>query len=189
MGKSNPAANRFINKTSGYSIVELMVVLAVIAAVGTMAFFGVRSFNSSQTISNVQKEFVTNLRTVQNRVDSGDVLSGGKVVQEITIPANGSSYTINGRTVSLQNGVTISNSTGVAVTVCFPDRNLLAYDNIIPSIHACASCVSGIGFICRGSSASSSPITVTFRSGSSTSNQTVTINGAGMRVTEINSGP
>lgn len=162
--------------------------MAVIGAVAGVAFFGSRSFNNTTAVSNASKEFVTNLRAVQNRVDNGQVLESGKVVQEVTIPANGSAYNVNGTVINLPSGVTLTNSTNVPLTICFPNRNLDAYD----SVHQCANCNvdDSVGFICKNPGViSTSTVSVTFSSNVSTVGQTVTINGSGMRVTEINTGP
>lgn len=183
-------------KNRGYSLVELLVVMAVIGAVAGVAFFGSRSFNNTTAVSNASKEFVTNLRAVQNRVDNGQVLENGKVVQEVTIPANGSAYySVNGTEINLPSGVTLTNSTNIPLTICFPNRNLDAYDSVLVdgiAVHQCANCNvdDSIGFICKNPGGiSTSTVSVTFASNVSTVGQTVTINGSGMRVTEINTGP
>jgi type II secretory pathway pseudopilin PulG len=162
-----------------------MVVISIIGIVAATTLYGLKTSNTSQSVDNAQKEFVSNLRAIQNKVDNGDV-SVNKAVQEIGVPASGTSYTINGsNVVTLPPGVAMTNKIGISssnITLCLSDRNLNSFD----SINKCSSCsdVTDVGYVCNGGIASSpASVVVTFTSGSIS--KTVTIKGSGMRISSI----
>lgn len=195
MGKADSTAGRDLIKTrnytellrlltrparAGYTLVEMMVVLAVMGLVAGLTIYALRSFNSTEPLSNAQKEFVVNLRSAQTRAESGDTINNTSVVQQVTFSSGG--YAINGSSISLPAGVSIS-TLPANIVLCFPNPNLDAYDNA--GGHKCGNCISGVGFVCKsGTTLTSEPVKVTFTK-TGASPKIVNISGSGMQIIEI----
>lgn len=150
----------------GYTLIEVMIVLAVIGVLTLIALFGISAYKQGDAVSVAQREFLSNLRATQNKVDNG---ADGLSVWPVSL----ASY-------PLPAGVTMTNPLGAAVTVCFANRNLDSYD----STHLCGSCSVGQGFICNGGLIdTSAKLEVSFTNGSLT--KKVVIEGSGMRINRV----
>lgn len=161
----------------GYTILELVVVLAVIGVIATIAFFGFGSFNKTQFVIDAQSQFLGNLRAAQNQVRNG---ASGSSVRAVRI-INATSYSLpDGTVITLPNGVTLSPAS--SSSICFTNSNLAQF---AASPNNCGTCTSGsTGFVCNSSSAlSAADFTVTFTNGSSS--RSVIVRGTGMNITRI----
>lgn len=145
---------------SGYTLVEMMVVIAIMGFIATIGFYALKNQDKSQVVINAQRDFLNNMRSVQNKVETG---ADGLALRTINVPTD----------VSLPTGVSI---TTPAVTLCFANRNL--------SSITCGGCAAGIYFACRSNVAiSSGYVDVTFSNG--TTFKTVRIEGDGMNIGRI----
>lgn len=160
-----------VARNFGYTLLELVITLGIIGVVAVIIFFGIGSFNKNQSLVNAQQEFVSNLRSAQNRVLTGadaatimavsfPVPSGSPPVISSYSVANAASNTTTA--VNLPTGVSMTLSlveadqtrtavTG-ALTVCFVNRNLATYDGSAYNgfyAHECGSCATGNGFACQ----------------------------------------
>ena len=171
----------------GYTLVELMVALGIMGFIAAIALYSVRSFNDAQVVVNAQKDFVSNLRAVQNKVDNGADSSNYKVLD---VANNQPSYVLDSVTVTLPAGVKVYTVFGERLYVCLANPNVLA---TYPACYAagpgpgqlgkCGQCTGKI-FACHGlTPISSGNRIVTFTKGSFS--KQVVINGSGMRVTSI----
>jgi len=82
-----------------------MVALGIMGFIAAIALYSVRSFNDAQVVVNAQKDFVSNLRAVQNKVDNGADSSNYKVLD---VANNQPSYVLDSVTVTLPAGVKVS---------------------------------------------------------------------------------
>jgi len=55
----------------GYTLIELMMVMFVIAALAGMTFYALKAYNNSQIYQNAALEFVSDLRSLQNEASVG----------------------------------------------------------------------------------------------------------------------
>ncbi len=197
-----------MHRQAGFTLFEMMVVLAIMAFVAGIAFFGLKSFNQAQPVINAENEFLVNVRALSTEMSNGAGGAAGVAVRSLVIPADGgNSYTIFNSLIPAQSvnivtlsGVTISSNYGQAgqnvlpVGICFANPALTAYSPTQP----CAgdltgsqngSCYSGSnGFLCQnqqgaGALVSSGTYSVTF-SGGGTS-KTVYFEGNGMTISRV----
>ena len=113
-----------VKQSSGYTLIELMVVLAVICFIATIAFYGIKSYDNSQAVINEQLDFVNQLRSEQNKVING---ADGLNTRSVSIPAGA---TVNPSTVTVicfnNPNLTSSACTNVpVVTVSFSTKNVI----------------------------------------------------------------
>lgn len=167
----------FLKTPPGYTLVEMMVTMAVIAVISVTAFYGFRSYNRDQQVINAERLFLSNLRAVQNEVNNG---ARGSSVITVYVPASGPSYQVNGTSVSLPPGIAVSNSLGSNLYLCFVNRNLASFSAINP----CGPCNTGSGYYCIGTAAYSSPSTISFNFTDSSSpiTRTVGLDGNGTNI-------
>lgn len=134
----------------GYTLIELVIVLAIIGVIAAIAFFAIATYNHDAPVVNAARDLVATLRSVQNRVNNG---ADGKSIKYVTIAPDGAnSYTIKDntgavQTVTLSGGVTIANSRNgqAGVDICFAYPALLSLN----STNHCGLCQTGAsGFIC-----------------------------------------
>lgn len=147
-----------VTKNFGYTLVELMVVLAILGVLSVMALYANRSFTYGQAVRNAQLKLLSDLRGTQTGVNSGAL---GKSVQVVSIPVNGSTYTVDSRTVTLPTGVTFLNP--AAKTICFVNVNYTT------------------PYMCP----MSFPIVLTLRHPSINYTRTVTVDGSGLTINRI----
>ncbi len=92
---------------SGYTLVEILVVMAIMSIFGVMAIYGMRSTSNSQSVTDAQRNFISSLRATQNKVING---ADGLSVQVFHVPAD----------ISLPTGVSVSPT----VNICFNNPSL-----------------------------------------------------------------
>lgn len=147
----------------GYTLLELMVVIAIMGFVAVTSFYGLRTLNKTDQTAEAQKQILGNLRAVQNEVLAG---SNSGVTRSATF-LNGArtSYAIDGVTYPLPAGVAV---TALADTiVCFNNPNATT-----------STCCGGAGYACPNR-----PATLTV-SGTGPS-RTIIIEGNGLFITRI----
>ncbi len=196
--------------SSGFTLVELMVVLALIAIVATGAFFGLSQSNNVQPLINAQKELVSALRSIQNQVING---SDGVSVKSVILPiasnctASSCSYTVvnsyltstyQSTVVNLPRGIQFANLDAAKPTaICFSNPNLTNFEvgqvcvtdvtSKLGCTCAVSPCTSFIGFICNGGSSptlsSVSAFDITLLKGSA--QKVIRLEGSGMKINRI----
>lgn len=146
----------------GYTLIEVMIVLAVIGVLAIVAFFGFGAYKNSDAVTFAQRDFLSTLRTAQNKIATG---AEGVNVIAVTIPN------------TLPGGITTSVFPSSLVTICFVNRNVTAS-------FACGGCSGTTGYACDGSTLSSpAKVTVTFSLNSTVKN--VIIEGAGTWINRV----
>lgn len=191
MDKRFSSSNRLLNRA--FTLIELMVVMAVIGILAMISLYGYRNFDTQQSVQTAQKDFINNFRSVQNRVNSGN---GGNVIN-LSFNANG--YSFSGQTTALPSGVSVTISTydygsnswtelDSNLYTCVPNQNLTTYDS---SINVCGktsvncsgndfiACYTGINPAVKAKG----PIRITFSKNSYI--KVVQIEGSGMRITRV----
>ncbi|MBI4099759.1 prepilin-type N-terminal cleavage/methylation domain-containing protein [Candidatus Microgenomates bacterium] len=176
---------------TGYTLLELLVVLSVAGIVATMVFFGLGSYNNTDAVTNAQKEFINNLRAIENKVNVG---ADGKAVKWVGIDRTSGQYKLYDKdnptgTVINVAPVTIDYSVvGATVnnpfSLCFINPNLTALDNT--GSHACALCndPTATGWVCdQATLKNPASLTVTFSRGSF--QKSVVVEGSGMQINRI----
>jgi type II secretory pathway pseudopilin PulG len=63
---------------AGYTLVETIIVIAVTAIIGLVAFFGINASREAEKLANAQKELIADLRSLQNKALAG--ADGGTAV-------------------------------------------------------------------------------------------------------------
>ena len=160
----------------------MLVVIAVMVFIATIGFYALKNQDKSQLVINVQRDFLNNMRSVQNNVRNG---VGGQSVRFVILTNGSSNYSLSGQTITLPFSVTYSlKEAGVTYngikTVCMANPNLSAYTAVV----SCSTCISGSGYICTGTVASSPlNLDVIFTNGITT--KTVRVEGIGMNIGRI----
>lgn len=187
-----------VTKNFGYTLVELMVVLAVIGVLSILMFYGVSSFQNGQAVKNAQLKFVSDLSLLQTKVNSG---ADGHLFKEVELIEEANSYKIDGEDVNLPKDVKIlfPDSNYQKLWLCFANPNFLnSYSKgylssgpqNICGKNVCARGSVGIYFACRQGGGrpeiDSGTITVRFSNTSGELNKDVTVDGSGMNINNIN---
>ncbi len=162
--------------TKGYTLVELVIVLAIVAFMGLLTVYGFTNQNKDQRIISSQREIVVNLGWLQTKVDSG---VGGSSVKTAVFVNGNNYYTVDGTNVFLTSGVKLSISQTPA-TIYFSHP---AYTS-----HATACGAASVYFACAGTPlAPYDGTTYTFiKIGfTGSTNRYVRIDGSGMNVNRI----
>ena len=68
-------------KKFGYTMIELMVVIAIMGVIGLLSIYGLRSSDDSQIVTSAAKELAGNLRSLQNKAINGSKGSNCFVMQ------------------------------------------------------------------------------------------------------------
>ncbi len=180
----------------GYTLIELLIVIVISGLVAAIVFFGIRSYSNSQSVTNAQLEFVSNLRSLQTQVYNG---AQGLNNQYILLQNNQSSYGVYDNTNTLLRTVTLPAKVKLPVgyppflAICFANPNLTSYSNL-SGVSECYQCNAGIYFACQSDGASFTQIgstPTTFQIGLTNGSITkyVTIEGSGMVINRINKLP
>lgn len=184
--------NGFVNR--GYTLIEIMVVIAISTSVAVMAFFGIRSLGNSQSVANAQLELISNLRSLQTQVYNG---ASGLNDQYILLQNNQSNYGVYDgsntllRTVSLPATVQLTGLPLPKLAICVANPSLSGYTAVLGGNSNCYSCGSGSYFACNSDGSSSTKIgssgltmiQIGLTNGSVT--KYVNIEGSGMTVNRI----
>ncbi len=140
---------------SGYTLVEILVVVSIMSIFGVMAIYGIKNTSNSQSVTDAQRNFISDLRATQNKVING---ADGVNFKNVVINSpNQYNYVVDGTTTKLPNGVYFSTPT---TRICFNNPSLTT-----------SSCTNTF------------PINVSVTNGSTT--KSVTIEGAGLIVNRI----
>jgi prepilin-type N-terminal cleavage/methylation domain-containing protein len=162
-----------ISNSGGYTLVELLVTLAIVGFLAVIAFYGLRGADAGQKLTGAQKNFLSDLRAMSNQAANG---AGGSAYKTVAI-SSASQYLVGGRTVTLPTGVTMD---AAGLTICFAHPALTAY-----TASQCGSCLTGSFFACRaGTPVSSGTITVVFTSAGGETKR-VNIEGNNMTVNRV----
>lgn len=194
----------------GYTIVELMIVIGIMAVISTVAFYGLKSNNDRQAVVNAQLEFVSNLRSIVNGVNAGN--NNGmhnKILWINTSAGLNTSYKLydnNGtppqnilETFPLPSNIILKlqNITQPQMYICIPNPSITTYNNVPgntnPLDSYCPKCGAGTYFACLTNGLSvnnqitNSTVTVRFQSSTNPLiYKDVDIEGVGMTITRIN---
>lgn len=180
----------------GYTLIELMVVIAISGLIAMIVFFGIRSFGNSQAVTNAQLEFASNLRSLQTQVYNG---SQGLNNQYIRLQNNQASYGVYDnnntllRTVTLPAKVKLPAGYPLYLAICLANPNLASYGSV-PGINQCYQCSSGVYFACQSDGTSftqvgSTPTTIQIGFTNGTITKYVNVVGSGMTISQIYKAP
>lgn len=164
---------------TGYTLIEMLVVIGIMGMVSALALYGIRAFDKNQLVVNAQRDFLTDLRSISNRVASG---SDGSNFKNVTI-LSATSYTVDGVNKNLPLGIQFSSPTSFPLSFCFANPNLKTFTD-----GQCGACLGGSFFACRQPGAvlvSSGVITVILTNSQLTYLKSVRIEGSGMNISRI----
>jgi prepilin-type N-terminal cleavage/methylation domain-containing protein len=178
-----------VRASSGYTLVELLVTLGVISFIAAMTLFGLSQYNNGQQVLDVRREFVANIRGVQNKVNNGADGSQYKVVSVLA----GNQYNLAGTVITLPANITVSPTN---IYLCFINPKVPALASGLCGTGTCASPGNACTFAgadraffacSSGCLVGYSPVTdhldVTFSNG--TVNKVVTIEGSATNINRI----
>lgn len=101
-------------KKFGYTMIELMVVIGVMAVIGLLSIYALNSSNDSQTVDSFAKQIATDMRSLQNKAMNGAAGSNCYVMEflgdGVVNYALGSKATTTN--ISIPKGVTLDVSDG-----------------------------------------------------------------------------
>lgn len=166
--------------------------------IAVIAFYGLRTYNNAQAVINSQQEFLTNLRSVKNKVTNG---ADGQAVKSVVIGNGDNNYTIVevpppslvATLVKLPAGVTISISGSTPIGICFSNNLLSGFSaqaKCASTADGSSACISGSGYICNGTTASAPALgylDVTFTNGTTT--RVVRVEGLAMLINRVYANP
>lgn len=175
-------AHLAIKKNCGYTMLELMVVMAVMTILTTMGFWGWKAYDRQAQLRNAQREIVSRLQLARNEAAAG-VLVGTAPNQKATHGASFSlsnSYVIDGTTYQLTDVRISAIAPAVAngLNLCFfhPAETL-------PDATDCNDCEY---FACDGTSELGvNNITLTLEHQATHSLKTIKIEGEGLQIRRI----
>jgi prepilin-type N-terminal cleavage/methylation domain-containing protein len=81
-------------KSNGFTMIELLVVMAVIVTITALLVGGYNNFNQTERLRQSGKDLKTNLRLAQTKATSGLKPSGCSVLDGYRVTFDSSSYTI-----------------------------------------------------------------------------------------------
>jgi prepilin-type N-terminal cleavage/methylation domain-containing protein len=177
----------------GYTIVEFLVVMSVMAVLMAVGFQAMGKGNDSERLRNGQRQLVDDLRSIQNQAFSGNLASWTGSTHIATFSsAIASYYLIDGRTVNLPTGVFVRIETPSPTLVPLAD-SLTVYFYHPAKVDFSPFCLR---FSCwtrslttpllnRGEQVSSNSIVLLFTISTSSLQKRVTIEGGGTAVTRI----
>ncbi len=152
---------------NGYTLIEMLVVIAIMSFIAVMSLYGMKNQDKTHYLNSAQKDFLNTLRSTQNKVNTG---ANGLAVRSFIL-TSGSTW---------GNGITYTITGGGTKAICFVNPNLSTFT----SVNKCESCVTGSGYICTGTTASSPAfLDVIFSNG--VASKTVRIEGTGMTIGRI----
>ncbi|MCL4397483.1 prepilin-type N-terminal cleavage/methylation domain-containing protein [Patescibacteria group bacterium] len=173
-----------------YTLIELLISLAIMAIIGVLAFYGIQDFNVNQAVSDAQHNFISDLRATQNQAALGadgvnfktvwvNTGSPDQYTISYTVPLSNNLVSV---TKILPTGVTVSAPNPANFTVCLANPKLTGYTT--GQCGNCAVAGSEAFFACNnGTKVDSNYLDVTFSRGSVS--KTVRIEGNGMDISRI----
>ncbi len=182
MARENSSSSGYLRRV-GITLVEVLVVLALVGIIGGIAFAGVRGLGNEQSVVNAQKEFLSAARAAQSRARTG---ADGTNVTRIYIES-ATRYQVLGnsspRTIDLTSqypGVTMSVTGGTGVYICFSHNSRQSF-----LANQCGGCLGGQFYACRGTTQIATPINVTFSRTGGGGTRTVVVSGNGIEISRI----
>ncbi len=191
MDKSTARAGRPL--ASGHTLIELIITLAVMAFVSGIVFQGLRSFYNGSVISLASKQYLSDLRSLANKVNYG---ANGVSLKTVNVVSNTQSYSLDSgaATVDLsKQRVTITTVPAGNITLCFANPNLLNSPTHPNGFQAgeCGGCGIGKYFACNDNGATHTQIglggagQVTFTFSGSGPPSTIIVEGNGNNITRM----
>lgn len=181
----------------GYTLVEVVIVLGIIAFMGAMTIYGFSNQNNDQRVVAAQREIIVNLRSIQTKVNSG---VDGKNVQTVRFDNGNGFYCINDLVTGCPTGTKINLTAGVTLSVG-PTPVVIYFSHQAYTGHLANQCGSNVDkatfFACSGIGAAANKcdgtvtcttvpaISTTAKIGFTGSTRTVTVEGVGMRINRI----
>lgn len=99
------------NLQKGYTLIEVITVIAIISFLSLLAFYGLGSGRDNQSVANAQSQILSDLRSLQNKAVEGKLSTGvapGPGTHIAAFPARpASGYTADGQTRTLPRDVNI----------------------------------------------------------------------------------
>lgn len=83
------------NKQSGFTLIEMMVVVAIFAIVASILLFNYSSFNSDVGVRNLAEEIALSIRQAQTYATSVRTMPGTNDITSDTYPAYGVSFSVD----------------------------------------------------------------------------------------------
>lgn len=169
-------------RLTGYTLIELAVVLAIMAVIAIIAYVGLSSSDKGEKLVDAQNVLISRLRTVQNQVESGLDAGTTPIKTAVFNPANKTQYIINGQIYDLPEGVTMT-ALSHPVLLCFGNPNLSTFGSGCSDVCTCNS------FACvdtgTGTCANSPSRVIITLSGSGSPSKQVAIEGSGLFINRI----
>ena len=131
-----------LNVKTGYTLIEVLVGLAIIGLLFTIGYAGYRDFAKRQVLNNAYEELKINLTLARQLALSGEKPSacGGNFLgNELRISSDGTSYSIHlkcqstattKKTINLPSGITISGTSPIRFNLLGQGTNLTANTDI-----------------------------------------------------------
>lgn len=172
---------------NGYTLIELMIVMAVMALLAGVGWLGFRNYEYSAQLSNAQRDLINRLQAARDEALSGVLASGSSTHFAQILPSR--TYTVDGHSLVVGQNVVISavSPAGAAVNIYFFHPSELKEEHSDPA--SCPdSCHDGVTchFACQGLSPVSDEIVIALQHERTGLRRCVKIEGSGMRVNRIN---
>lgn len=111
-----------------YTLVELIVILAIIAVLFTVASVGLNSLQQQSYIDNTVETMLSDIKLQQTKAMTGDTSSTGSNSEYGIHFYSNNSYTLfkgSNYSSSDSNNFTVTQSSAISITTTFPQSNLI----------------------------------------------------------------